>query len=890
MWEKINRLLHGKDFALRERMLRTIILVGGCVALIGIIEMLFVAEIDTIRLVLLLLMFVTMSVSWIVAFKYSKHDFAAILIGIVIIVMVFPMVFFVSGGIDGGASIWMALGIVYTFIMFTGKRHIFFITLCTIVYGGTYIRAYVHPEWIIPLESRQMIYADSIFSVMAVGLCIGLIMKLQMKVFEEEHKLNLMQQEELEKASDSKNVFFANMSHEIRTPINAIIGLNEMILRTTSSGEVREYAKDIKQASDMLLSQVNDILDLSQMEMKKMRIVPVEYHTEELFAELVELVRVQMEKKGLEFRVEMDQNLPLVLNGDEKRLKQVLLNLLDNAIKYTKEGSVILSAKRVECGMDEIVLEVSVADTGIGIRKEDIEYLYDSFNRMDEKKNRRIVGSGLGLAITKQLVDLMEGEITVDSIYTKGTVFTVRVKQKIVDGAPVGNVDFMGRRSEAGELYRHSFEAPEARVLIVDDNELNCMVVRRLLADTKVQIDTAHSGEECLKMAKQKYYHVILLDYMMPDLNGSEVLKALRSQENGLCRESVVIALTANTVMGAKQFYVEQGFDGYVEKPVQGKLLEMEILKFLPTDIIEYLEDESMKIGEISQLQKTIMRNRKKIYVTTDCCCDLPMELLEKYDIKMMYLYIKTPHGRFADTREIDSDSLSQYISANSSSAFADSVTVEEYEEFFAEALTQAEQIIHISLGSKSGKSYSVAVMAARGFDHVRVIDSCQASCGQGLVTLHAAKLAMEGKDVHEICREVEQMIGHVQTRVIMPGADIFHQNSRMRAIAAKACRVFQLHPMVVMKNKRPVAVALLGGTLESAWRQGIRWHLRNKRKINKDVVCITHVGLSVKQQEFVIREIKKSVDFKKVIIHKASFSTACNVGMESVGISYYSL
>lgn len=197
---------------------------------------------------------------------------------------------------------------------------------------------------------------------------------------------------------------------------------------------------------------------------------------------------------------------------------------------------------------------------------------------------------------------------------------------------------------------------------------------------------------------------------------------------------------------------------------------------------------------------------------------------------------------------------------------------------------------MHISLASRSGKSYDVAVAAAKGFDNVHVIDSGQVSCGQGLVALCAAKLAMEGKQVNEICEEVEKVISHVCTMVIMPGADIFHQNGRMRAIVAKACRVFQLHPLAVMKHKRPVAVALLGGTLENAWKQGIRWHLRKKNKISKDIVIVTHVGCSVKQQEWVVNEIKKRVKFKKIIVQKASFSIACNVGIGSVGISYYNL
>lgn len=888
MWNKLFNLIASKDCELKERMFRTITMFGGIAAIIGIAEIFFVMEINSILLPVVVLLLLVMGGSLFATFKYRKFDLAAMLVGLIIIVLVFPVMFCLSGGLDGGATVWLALGIFYILLMFNGKKMIFFLVLCVISYGSIYGVTYQHPELIAPMPSRAAAYMDSIFSVFAVGLVAGGVLKVLMMVFEEEHRLNMVQKEDLKNSSNAQNTFFANMSHEIRTPINAIIGLNEMVLRSNPTEEIKEYSQDIRQASKLLLNQVNDVLDLSQMEMNKMKIIPVQYRTSVLFKELADMVRVQLEKKGLEFYLNVDQTLPSVLCGDEKRLKQVLLNILDNAVKYTEAGSVTMSVEGEECGEGEITLIIKIADTGIGIRKEDIEYLYDSFNRADEKRNSRIAGSGLGLAITKQLVDLMEGEITVDSIYTKGTVFSVILKQKIVDEQPIGAVDAQKRDLDYDDEYRPSFEAPEARVLIVDDNKMNSKVASRLLSETKVQVDVAYGGVECLKMTKKKYYHVILMDYMMPDMSGTEALRAIRSQENGLCRDSAVIALTGNTLSGAKQMYLEQGFDGYVEKPIQGSLLEAEILQFLPEDIIEAREGNSVNAEYSTQIQKITVNKRKKIYITADCVCDIPQELLEKYDIKLMYLYIKTPHGRFADTREIDSDSLGQYLSTKSSSAYADSVTVEEYEEFFADVLTQAERIIHISMASKSGKSYEIAVAAARGFDHVRVIDSGQISCGQGLVVLAAAKWAMEGKNVNEICEGVEQMKNRVQTRFIMPGADIFYQSGRTRAITAKACRLLNLHPYAAPKQSKVVLVGLLAGSLENAWIQGIRWHLRRKRKIYPSVVFITHVGCSVKQVEMIKNEVLKCVPFEKVIIQKGSFSNACSSGLHTIGIAYY--
>ncbi|MDE5597061.1 MAG: fatty acid-binding protein DegV, partial [Lachnospiraceae bacterium] len=378
----------------------------------------------------------------------------------------------------------------------------------------TYGYAYYHPEVITPMASRAAAYIDSLFAVLAVGLAGGAILKVQMKMFENERAVAWKQQKELEEVSVSKNSFFASMSHEIRTPINTIIGLNEMIIRESSEEATKEYAANIQSASKMLLNLVNDILDLSQMEMKKMEIVPLEYKTEELFSGLINMIKVRLDEKKLDFRVDIDENLPSVLFGDMKRVSQVLLNILANAAKYTQEGSVTLTVRMEKAGEDEISLIVAVSDTGIGIRKEDLQNIYDAFKRVDSRKNMKVEGSGLGLSITKQFVDLMNGEITVDSIYTKGSVFTITLPQKVVEWTPIGDVKFLSRGKTVTNEYRQSFEAPEARVLIVDDNPMNSMVESKLLKATKIKIDVAESGAQCLEMTKRKYYHVILMDYM----------------------------------------------------------------------------------------------------------------------------------------------------------------------------------------------------------------------------------------------------------------------------------------------------------------------------------------------------------------------------------------
>lgn len=889
MYGKFIRIFTGKNLELRERIFRTIVVYGGFAAVFGTIESIFVKKIGNMLPAFLLLL-ATMAIALIAIFKYRKYNVAATLLFFLIIAVMFPFLFFFGGGVHGAAPVWLALGILYAFLMFNGRKVIFYVTLCVLIDAACYLLAYRYPELVTEMISEKMLYIDSYFAIIVVGLVSGLISKSQIYVYEEEHQINLEQKEELKRSQNSRNAFFANMSHEIRTPINTIIGLNEMILRESDKEEIRAYARDIQLASNLLLGQVNDILDLSQMEMERMKMVPVSYETKELFGELSDLVRLRMERKGLEFSMNIDHAIPTVLHGDIRRIKQVLLNLLDNALKYTETGSVVLAAVGEQVSEKEIQLKISVVDTGIGIRKEDMEHIYDAYNRFDEGKNIRILGSGLGLAITKQLVDLMGGEITVDSIYTKGSTFTVILNQEIIDNTPIGEPDFQRSMEMVGEFYAPCFEAPEARVLVVDDSAMNIRVVLSLLSATKVILDVADSGKACLEMTKKHYYHVILLDYMMPGMNGQETLAAIRKQENGLCQSSAVIALTANALAGAQELYRSQGFDGYVEKPIVGRVLEIEILKHLPQDIIEYEEKAVLKKEYEQTYQKSSLRKRKKVYVSTDGTCDVPEELLEKYDIRVCYTYIETPNGRFMDTREIDSDSLKKYLSKEKTLAKAASVTVEECEEFFAEMLTQAEKVIHITVASQVGNMHQIAKNAAKSFDHVTVIDSGQLSGGEGLVVLHAAKLAAEGVAAEDICKEIEHLKEHIKTGFLLPRAGVFHQSGNMRDFFVKCCDIFQFHPVAVMKQKKVVPIALLGGSMESAWRSMIRWHLRNKKKISTELVFITHVNCSVKQLDFIVGEVKKHVPFKRIIVQKTSFTVACSSGLESIGISYFSL
>lgn len=886
MLKKFLQVFMDDKMDIKERLFRIILVIGTIAVALAIVQGLTLVNADSLMLVYGI-MFVAFMSALILTFKYRNIDLSSTILGIALIAIALPEIFLRGGGVASGSGVWMCLGIMYIFIMFSGAKLAFFLILALVVDVGCYAAAYMNPELVVELATPFEKYFDSIFAVIIVGLTVGIIMKFQLKVFDKERHLTQEQKKELELVGKSKDAFFASMSHEIRTPINSIIGLNELIMRENPSDEVKDYARNIQNASKMLLSLVNDVLDLSQLEIHKMVLVEKEYSTAQLLHEVVEMIQVGMEEKKLKFIVQVDKNIPSKLWGDERRIKQVLLNILSNAVKYTEEGSVTFNCRFEQNDEENVSLRISVADTGVGIHKEELESLFDAFHRVNTEKNQKIEGTGLGLSITKHLLDLMEGEITVDSIYTQGSEFTVVIPQRIVDESPMGEFTTVTHDKNTLTYYSKSFEAPEARILIVDDDDLNLIITTKLLQDTKMSIDTASSADECLRKTSKRYYNLILMDYMMPGMNGGELLREVRKQENGLCKDSDVVLLSANVLADKQIEYQQMGFDGLLEKPVDAVRLENEVMKHIPEELIEYRRDDMAGTkGEyfVSRLSK----RRKKVYVTSDGVCDLTPELIDKYDIKLIDLYIKTETGRFRDKKEIDIHNLSRYLSNENSTAFSLSPTVEDYERFFADALIEADSVIYISMASGSGHSYEYASEAARGFAHVHVVDSAHISCGQGLVVLHAAKLALEGAPVQEILNEIAYMKSKVKANYLLPSARIFYQKGFTDKVTANICDAFKLHPILGSFKNKITVVGVRVGKLEKVWKTFIRFHLRNSSRIDDRIVFVVHAGCSVRQQEMILEEINRNMKFKQVVFTQASSASVCNAGLGSIGFAIY--
>lgn len=392
-------------------------------------------------------------------------------------------------------------------------------------------------------------------------------------------------QQEAEAANMAKSSFLANMSHEIRTPINAILGMNEMILREEKDPAIRGYAGNIQASGNSLLSIVSDVLDISKIESGKLEIIPVDYEVNSLISDCCNMAAGRAKAKELELLVECADNVPMKLCGDETHIRQIIMNLLTNAVKYTEKGTVklIVSGSFNDGGF---VLKVDVSDTGIGIAEENLPQLFTQFQRFDLQRNRNIEGTGLGLSIVKRLCDLMSGTITARSVLGSGSTFTVELPQKVVDSTPCGGVN-LNYSAGAEHEYHHSFEAPEAKILAVDDLPVNLLVIANLLKETRIKIDTAGSGRECMDKCSQQKYDLILMDHMMPEMDGVQTFEKLHGDKSSPNFETPVIMLTANALAGMREQYMDVGFADYVSKPVRGAKLEEAIRRNLPESLIK---------------------------------------------------------------------------------------------------------------------------------------------------------------------------------------------------------------------------------------------------------------------------------------------------------------
>lgn len=461
-------------------------------------------------------------------------------------------------------------------------------------------------EWNLVIEDNvpdklnifRIILPSMIIYVIGVVFMLGF--SLIFGVHERHRSMALQEsQQESETAkaeSYAKGRFLANMSHEIRTPINAVLGMDTMILRESKEPKIKEYAMIIQNSGNILLSLINDILDISKIESGKMEIVPEKYNFSILIADVMNMIGVKAKDKNLEVKLDVNNNLPSGLLGDEVRIKQIIVNLMNNAIKYTEKGSVTLKVDG-EVSDDTAKLFIAVRDTGIGIKEENIQKLFDDFVRVDESRNKHIEGTGLGLSIVERLLELMDSKLNVSSVYGEGSEFSFVIDQKITDSAPIGDIAMHLQKKAENYEYKSLFIAPDARVLVVDDNDVNRIVFTSLLKESRIQIDEAECGQKALDLVFNKTYDIIFLDHMMPDMDGIEVLKRIKGNSNHSNIDTPIIVLTANAIAGVREEYLQEGFNDYLSKPIIPEQLEKMIASLLPA--------EKMAVGEKSDVRES---------------------------------------------------------------------------------------------------------------------------------------------------------------------------------------------------------------------------------------------------------------------------------------------
>ncbi len=883
MIKTIREFMFSNEYPLR---IRRFVLTGivGCVAILFVLLSAITSQQGFI-FILGLILSLGFFIGTILYTLRSKHYlFGESLLILISNLFILPVGYLLGGGFFSGAPLWYVIGILFVFVLFRGRFFWFYLAISAASFGvSTYLGA-VRPEWVVALQEGYSMHLDSYIAMVSVAVIGGILFKFQSAVLERELKRAEEQTLEIENLNEQQNRFFSSMSHEIRTPISTIIGLNEMTMREKKlPAEVLENTLNIQNASKMLLSLINDLLDMSKIQSGKMEIIPSRYETSRMLSEITNLHWNRAMEKELNFDIQVDENIPPVLFGDETRIKQVIINLLTNAIKYTDEGSVTMRFGGERSGANRFLLRVEVEDTGYGIRKENIPYLFDAFRRVDGDNTKNIEGTGLGLAITKQLVEMMDGTIAVNSIYTKGSTFRVEIPQEIVT---VEGKDFQrpGLFVQEQPDYQHSFEAPKAAVLIVDDNDMNRIVCRKLLRSTRVQVDLAESGKECLEKTREKHYDAIFMDHEMPQMDGIETLHQLRQQLDGLNKDTPVIALTANAGSDRNAFYLEQGFSAYLSKPIQSSRLESLLLACLPSDLVE----QSFVEGSSESLQVSETVSKRPFLITTDSISDLPEDIQKKNEILVMPYYIETRKGRFRDLDEIDAVNLQQFLLERPDQEIhSDAAPVEEYEAFFANALTEARFVLHLSGLKSISMAYENAAMAAESFGNVTVYDAGLLSIGLGLTAIRAAQLFRSGLRIEEVMQDLEQYRKKVQMQYLVPSLSKTKSKYRAPVLPRILMNVFNLEPVFTVKRGRLAIQRFLFGYVRSTVDQFIRFTFLHKKNIKTTKLYVTFSACPMELREHVLEEIERYVHFDEVIVTKASASTFINCGPNAFGLTF---
>ncbi len=820
------------------------------------------------------------------AIRRKKIARAKIVVTIILVFIFLPLMFFTNGGVYSGVPVSLLLGGLYINMILDGKLQIIMNILYSAAMIVCWMIGYYNPELIIEYD-RKGAFIDSILGLLIVNAVVFVLLSFHTKLYEKENRIAGEKTKELEEMNRAQNRFFSSMSHEIRTPINTVLGMNEIILRQEdASEEIRKDARNIQGAGKMLLALINDILDVSKIEAGKMDIVPVNYNVSSLLSEIVNMIWLKAEEKGLKFNVDIDPDVPETLFGDEVRIKQILINLLNNAVKYTPEGSVSLHMECEFPDSGEALLVIQISDTGMGIKPEALPHLFDTFQRVDEEKNRYIEGTGLGLSIVKQLVELMGGEISVNSVYSQGSTFMVTLKQGVSSDKKIGDLSITGNGGMSNtEKFEHSFHAPDARILIVDDNEMNLQVEKKLLAGTDMTIDLALSGQDALSLTLQNRYDVIFMDHLMPEMDGIDCYEKIRTQKGGMNVNAPIIVLTANAGGENIELYNNTGFDGYLVKPVSGSQLEEMLLMHLPSEKIIGTKTSEMTGSALNTASR--YSRKKPVLVATSTMIDLPQHVLRDLNVSVIPYTVTTDEGVFYDTVDIDSEELVRYMKDETKGVTSDPPTEDDLVAFFSSELKKAHHLIYITLTTGSSREYGRAVKAAKTFDNVTVINSETLSSGTGILVMIAARLAQQNLPVEKIKAELEEAKQLIRCSFVIKSTDVMARRERISPFMNSILNALWLRPMLRVKKDKLGVGRFLFGSEKKCYAKYIEHAVPSNIYPDRSFVFITYAGMDEDDLLWIEEKLNERMKFEHVIFQKASAGITSNCGEGTFGILY---
>ncbi len=555
--------------------------------------------------------------------KTKNSNLCSIITIFIVFVVGFSVLYFNSDGYTGGMPSFFIFAIIFTIFLIRGRMMVVLVAIEYIVYISICFYSYFYPESIAEYRVGYDLLLDTVFGFVTVSLILGVTMYIQFRLYIRQQKQLEQARLEAERANSAKSAFIANMSHEIRTPIGIILGTNELISRDVNSTQIPDHVKKIRSAGELLDALINNVFDFVKIEAEKTQLQPKVYSIATLLHELEQYAVVLSRKKELSFSVFTDKNMSEYLVGDALAIKQILLNIINNAVKYTDKGAVSLRVEQRQSQSEgDVVLCFIISDTGIGIKQEEVDEIFDAFKRIDRKEGRYIEGVGLGLSIVKQLLSLMKGDIEVVSIYGQGSDFKVYIPQKLAQDIPEKNVKGVA----------NTFVAPSVKLLIVDDNMDNLTVFKALLERTAMQIDTAQNAGQCMALIKDNRYDIALLDYMMPDINGVELLEMMRVSGN---YNAPVIAVTANAETGTKDHLLQNGFDDYLTKPISWERLESTIIKHLEDNKYRVIKGEENAIEDADIALLEGIRPDLERY-------DIELDMIIRYSVGKNNLLFKT--------------------------------------------------------------------------------------------------------------------------------------------------------------------------------------------------------------------------------------------------------